>query len=264
MSLPINIRDLIHGHTVEWERMELKRGWNPEEVIHTMCAFANDMHNWGGGYIVIGIENDNGMPVLPPAGLKQNQIDKIQNHVLELGNRIQPAYLPIMQPYILDGKHILILWCPAGDFRPYSAPSTLGDKAQRQFYIRVGSSTIVAKNESLRRMYELAARVPFDDRINQEATIDDFDLGLIQAYLQEVKSDLYEESKQISLANLTRNMHIAKGSDEFLHPVNVGLLFFSSKPEKFFNHSWIEVVWHKDNVGDNFTEHYFKGALQFS
>jgi len=110
-------------------------------------------------------------------------------------------------------------------------------------------------------MYEMAARVPFDDRINQEATINDFDLGLIQAYLHEVKSDLYEESKHISLANLTRNMHISKGSDEFLRPVNAGLLFFSREPEKFFERSWLEVVWHKDDIGDNFTEHYFKGAL---
>ncbi|MDR2627971.1 MAG: putative DNA binding domain-containing protein, partial [Dysgonamonadaceae bacterium] len=261
MSLPVNIKDLIHGHSVEWERLEFKRGWNPEDVIHTMCAFANDLHNWGGGYIIIGIDAKNGMPVFPVSGLRQNQLDKIQNEIFELGNRIQPAYLPIMQPYVLDGHHILVLWCPAGDFRPYSAPVTLGNKAQRQFYIRVGSSTVVAKNETLRLMYELAARVPFDDRINQEATIDDFDLGLIQAYLHEVKSDLYEESKHISLADLTRNMHIAKGSDEYLRPVNVGLLFFSREPEKFFDRTWIEIVRHNDDVGDNFTEHYFKGAL---
>jgi len=261
MSLPINIKDLIHGHSVEWERLEFKRGWNPEEVIHTMCAFANDLHNWGGGYIVIGIEANDGMPVLPPAGLQQSQLDKIQNEVLKLGNRIQPAYLPIMQPYVLDEQHILVLWCPAGDFRPYSAPTTLGEKAQRQYYIRVGSSTVVARNENLRRLFELAARVPFDDRINQHASIDDFDLALIQAYLHEVKSDLYEESKNISLTNLARNMHIVKGSDEYLRPVNAGLLFFTREPEKFFDRSWIEVVWHKDDIGDNFTEHYFKGAL---
>ena len=261
MSLPINIKELIHGHCVEWERLEFKRGWNPEDVIHTMCAFANDLNNWGGGYIVIGVETNNGMPALPPVGLQQNQLDKIQNEVLELGNRIQPVYLPVMQPYMLDGQYILVLWCPAGDFRPYSAPSTLGDKAQRQYYIRSGASTVAAKGDTLRRIFELTARVPFDDRINQQATIDDFDLGLIQAYLHEVKSDLYEESKHISLANLTRNMHIAKGSDEFLRPVNAGLLFFSRAPEKFFDRSWIEVVRHKDDVGDNFTEHYFKGAL---
>ena len=53
MGLPINIDELIHGHTVEWERLEFKGGWNPEDVIHTICAFANDIHNWGGGYIII-------------------------------------------------------------------------------------------------------------------------------------------------------------------------------------------------------------------
>jgi len=73
MSLPINIKDLIHGHSVEWERLEFKRGWNPEEVIHTMCAFANDLHNWGGGYIVIGIDAKDGMPIFPISGLQQNQ-----------------------------------------------------------------------------------------------------------------------------------------------------------------------------------------------
>lgn len=45
MSLPINIRELIHGKVVEWERLEFKKGWNPEEVPHTLCAFANDISN---------------------------------------------------------------------------------------------------------------------------------------------------------------------------------------------------------------------------
>ena len=38
---------------MEWERLEYKAGWNPEEIIHTICAFANDINNWGGGYIRI-------------------------------------------------------------------------------------------------------------------------------------------------------------------------------------------------------------------
>ena len=45
MPLPINIKDLLSGHVVEWDRLEFKEGWNPEETIHTICAFANDFHN---------------------------------------------------------------------------------------------------------------------------------------------------------------------------------------------------------------------------
>jgi len=28
MALPINIRKLVHGKVVEWERLEFKAGWN--------------------------------------------------------------------------------------------------------------------------------------------------------------------------------------------------------------------------------------------
>lgn len=29
MALPININDLVHGNSVEWERLEFKQGWKP-------------------------------------------------------------------------------------------------------------------------------------------------------------------------------------------------------------------------------------------
>jgi len=55
MKLPVNINDLLTARTVEWERLEFKAAWNPQAVLHTMCAFANDFHNLGGGYIIIGV-----------------------------------------------------------------------------------------------------------------------------------------------------------------------------------------------------------------
>lgn len=111
-------------------------------------------------------------------------------------------------------------------------------------------------------MHELTARILFDDRVNNKASIHDLDLGLIQAYLQEIKSDLYAESTRMPWADLCRSMHIAKGSDEDLRPVNVGLLFFSKEPELFFPRTWIELVWHQEISEKKFKEHYFKGPLQ--
>ena len=55
MKLPVNIDDLLTARTVEWERLEFKAGWNPKAVLRTMCAFANDFHNLGGGYIILGV-----------------------------------------------------------------------------------------------------------------------------------------------------------------------------------------------------------------
>ena len=47
MPVPININDLINGTTVEWERIEFKEGWNDLDILHTICAYANDFSNLG-------------------------------------------------------------------------------------------------------------------------------------------------------------------------------------------------------------------------
>lgn len=31
MGLPINIDKLLRGNVVEWERIDFKKGWNPED-----------------------------------------------------------------------------------------------------------------------------------------------------------------------------------------------------------------------------------------
>jgi len=261
MALPVNIQDLINGQVVEWDRIEFKKGWNPEDVIHTMCAFANDINNWGGGYIVVGIDEDNGRPILPPEGLEHNQLDTIQGKLLELCHQIQPNYFPISQPVVFQEKHIFIIWVPAGDNRPYSAPVSLGGRSDRTYYVRRGSRTIIARGDTLRQLQELTARIPFDDRVNQKATLDDLSLTLIQAYLREVKSGLYEESSKIPFKELCRQMAIVRGPDEHLFPVNVGLLFFNEDPDHFFDRARIEIVIHKDDSGRNFIEKVFTGPV---
>src|SRR5947199_9943388 len=111
MTLPVNIEDVLHARTVESERIEFKQGWNPEAVLHTMCAFANDFHNLGGGYIIIGVAENLGQPVLPPTGLPAGSLDRIQREILEIGHRMQPHYHPVIAPYVTQQKHILVLWC---------------------------------------------------------------------------------------------------------------------------------------------------------
>ena len=48
----MNIDDLIHQRKVESARIEYKKDWNPEKVLHSVCAFANDIDNWGGGHYI--------------------------------------------------------------------------------------------------------------------------------------------------------------------------------------------------------------------
>ena len=65
MALPINVKELIENSVVESTRIEYKSDWDPEPIIHSITAFANDIDNSGGGYIIVGIEEEDGMPKLP-------------------------------------------------------------------------------------------------------------------------------------------------------------------------------------------------------
>jgi len=263
MNLPININDLLTARTVEWERLEFKEGWNPEAVLHTMCAFANDFHNLGGGYIIIGIKEDKGSPVLPPKGIPKGQIDKIQKELIGLGYKIQPYYHPILVPTEYKKKFIIVLWCVGGQTRPYKAPVSLSPKERRYaFYIRKASKTVVAKLQEEKELFSLAATVPFDDRINHIATIKELDLGLIRSYLQQVKSDLFVETAKMDFVRLCRLMNIVDGPDEWVRPKNVGLMFFHQKPYKYFPQTQIDIVHFPHGAGaDSFSETPFKGPI---
>lgn len=52
-KLPINLENLLRQRQVEGARIEYKAGWNPDAILRTLCAFANDFENLGGGYVVI-------------------------------------------------------------------------------------------------------------------------------------------------------------------------------------------------------------------
>jgi ATP-dependent DNA helicase RecG len=243
------------------ERIEFKEGWNPEIILHTICAFANDVNNWGGGYLIIGIAEENGRAVLPPKGIEIDDLDKMQQDLHKLCHKLRPAYFPVVEPYEIEGKHILVAWVPGGEHRPYKAPRALAKNAEMHYYIRRLSSTVKANDQEEQQLMQLAAKIPFDDRINHHASIDNLSLAQIRMFLQDVKSDLFESAGTMPFEELVRSMHIARGPSEYLRPVNAGLLFFNEAPEQFFPYSWIEINIYHDEIGDSFTEKVFKGPI---
>lgn len=94
MALPINIIDLLNKNKVESQRIEFKKGWNPDSVYHSICAFANDFDNIGGGYLLIGVEEENGVAKRPVYGVEIEVLDKIQKSMIGYNNKISPYYMP--------------------------------------------------------------------------------------------------------------------------------------------------------------------------
>ena len=90
------LKNSLSGRVVETERLEFKEGWNPLAILHTMCAFANDINNWGGGYIVIGVGEKSGSGDFLVEGLTTAEISRIQKELLGLSHKMKPDYFPIV------------------------------------------------------------------------------------------------------------------------------------------------------------------------
>lgn len=263
MAMPININDLIDCRVVESNRVEFISGWNPTPIIHSICAFANDIDNVGGGYIVVGVEENDGTPVLPVKGIPQERVDGILKELIGLCHMIEPLYYPAVEPVLFQGKYIIVIWVSGGHGRPYKAAKDVhSDKSTKLYYIRKFSSTIVASPEEEKELFYISTDIPFDDRPNLAADVSDLDIGLMRAHLKEIGSSLYEHSLSMDALDIAKNMQLVAGPPEAVKPLNVGLLMFSERPEKYFRYARIEVVDIPDPTGTNMTEKVFTGPIQ--
>lgn len=235
---------------------------NPEPILHTICAFANDIDNWGGGYIVIGVAEEKGMPRYPVQGLDKGSMDRINKELFQKCNLIEPRYVPVVEQTNYEGANILVLWVPGGLERPYKCPSSLsGAKVDKAYYIRKLSNTIRANRLEEKELFLLSGNTPFDDRANAAANIADLKPSLMAEYLYSVGSDLYGEALKRPTEALAADMHLIGGPVEFRKPLNVGLMFFNERPDTFFPYARIEVVDKPDPTGIGMTEKVFMGPL---
>ena len=263
-KLPINLDDLLRQRKVESDRIEYKAGWNPDPIIRTICAFANDFENLGGGYIVIGQNCDStGIPIFPPDGLTDNQLDKIQQELLGFCHQIQPAYFPNLSIEEYEGVSLIVLWVPGGENRPYKAPKEVTSRRKdHKYYIRRYSSTIEARGDDERELIALTANVPYDDRYHHTAKVEDLSPQLMTEFLHQVDSDLDGKTTEFTAETLGRRLNVIGGPDEAIMPKNVGLLFFNEHPGQFFPATQIDVVWFPEGAGgDRFDEKTFEGPL---
>ncbi|MBE6523067.1 MAG: AAA family ATPase [Thermoplasmata archaeon] len=261
MAFPIDIQSLIEGRLIEGARLEFKKNWNPERTLHSICAFANDIDDWGGGYIVLGIDDENGNQI---SGIDPSSVDRIQKELINISNLIKPRYYPISDNVRYKDKVLLVIWVPAGMERPYSCPIRLnkdGNTKERAYYIRKASSTVQSGPTEERELFSRASTTPFDDQGNDHAALDDIKTELVSSFLYDIGSSMFNQLDAMDHITALRQMDLVRGLPEDPHPANVGLLFFNRDPEKFFRCARIEVAEIPDPAGDSLSERTFTGPL---
>ncbi|MCZ2477681.1 transcriptional regulator [Aquirufa antheringensis] len=263
MSIPINIKELLSGKIVESSRMEFKEGWNPPAIMRTICAFANDFNDEGSGYIIVGVKEVDGEPVRPVEGFNPTHLERIEKAMVGYSNLMQPSYYPRLSLEEIDGTHVLVIWVPAGSNRPYKIPDdVLANHKTMNYRIRFQSSTIIPNEEQQTELIQLTAKIPFDDRVNTNASITDLSKSMMREHLEEINSKLYAESDNMTVAELAELMNLSQGSNEHLFPKNIGLLLFSKRTQEYFKGAVIDLVEFPNGLTQPFTEKTFEGPIQ--
>lgn len=251
MALPINIEDLLNKRKVESNRIEFKSGWNPDKIYHTICAFATDLENTGGGYILVGVEQDeNGIAKRPVKGLPLETIDGILKDMvgydtkISSSNLIPVSYNSKVSVEEVDGQTILAIWVPTGPNRPYCVAESVVSKkpSQKNYYVRSKSSTVEAKGETLDQVRELANRIPFDERGNESVKIEDISALLVYEHLKAVKSKLADNFIGRPLLDVLDEMDLLAGPTENRLIKNVAVMMFCEHPDRFFPVTQVDIV----------------------
>ena len=240
----MSIEDLLNKRRVESDRIEFKASWNPDDIYHSICAFANDFDNVGGGYVLIGVEEKNGVAVRPVKGLEEYELDTVQKDILGYNNAMIPAYFPRVIIEQVDGKNIIVLWVTPGVQRPYKAPEHVTAKKDKKYYyyIRYATSSVRANVEQERELINMTNYAPFDTRPNFEATESDISVALLTDHLNSTRSKLARQIGKRGVMEVLGDMQLLVGPPEQQCISNVALMMFCDHLDKFFPYTQVEIT----------------------
>jgi predicted HTH transcriptional regulator len=234
--------DLSELSLRESERVEWKENGDDidvvKKIVKTISAFANDISNFGGGYVVCGakeIKDDYGFPKVQYKGLTANKLKEIEGKVTQhCRDYIHPALSPIIEEIINpedSSTRILVFVILASpDAHIYR------DGQTSTYYVRISRETREAKNGILTQLLIKKQKIEyFDKRVNNTATEADIDILLFRDSMQEMGllfpekslADYFSDREQI--AELIAPLFVRTGLDNILRPRNFTLLMFGKK-----------------------------------
>ena len=234
--------DLSELSLRESERVEWKENGDDidvvKKIVKTISAFANDISNFGGGYVVCGakeIKDDYGFPKVQYKGLTANKLKEIEGKVTQhCRDYIHPALSPIIEEIINpedSSTRILVFVILASpDAHIYR------DGQTSTYYVRISRETREAKNGILTQLLIKKQKIEyFDKRVNNTAKEADIDVLLFRDSMQEMGllfpekslADYFSDREQI--AELIAPLFVRTGLDNILRPRNFTLLMFGKK-----------------------------------
>jgi len=239
MSYNIDLKELSQR---ESERVEWKENGDDKDVslkiVKTISAFANDISNFGGGYVVCGakeIKDEYGFPKVLFTGLSPNKLKEIEGKVTQhCRDYVSPPIVPIVQemdnPEDSTTKILVFIVIATSEAHLYR------DGTTSKYYIRSSRETREAKNGTLTQLLIKKQKLEyFDQRVNPKAGEADMDLLLFRDSLQDMGLLIPEKSleeyisEREQIAALIPPLFSRISLDNSLHAKNFTILLFGKK-----------------------------------
>ncbi|MBL9044725.1 MAG: putative DNA binding domain-containing protein [Myxococcales bacterium] len=180
--------DLTELATRESEQVEWKENVaSVEDVVQTVVAFANDLANLGGGYVICGareVKDEHGFQRLEQLGMTAARCREVEERTLALcRSHVDPPLVPLASELTTadPSRRMLVFVVP----RSQRAHSYRQKTDTGKYYIRVGRQTVEARNGLLRELLVRKGDIePWDYQPCKTATVADIDLIALRDAMQ--------------------------------------------------------------------------------
>ena len=237
---PIDLNQLAarESEQVEWKENVA----DIDDVVAALCAFANDLPNLGGGYVVCGaqeVRDEHGFPAMVRTGLTAARLKEVEGQVLaQCRQRVAPPLTPLVDelPADTDDRRVLVFTQPATP----SAHTFRRDKEGARHYVHVGRATIEARNSVLLNLLVRKGAVePWDRRVCASATERDLDLLALRDALNRMNVAVPEEgleqylTEDVALSPFIPSLCVKENLTSLLRPRNFAVLLFGRDVQRF-------------------------------
>jgi len=196
-------------------------------IRRTICAFANDLGERGGGVVFVGLNDDGSCAgIRDPGGTQQILANWAH------GGDILPLPDVEISRHVLDGCEVIVL-----EVRPSAAPPV---RYQGQVWVRIGSTTRRATPEQEQRLTE--RRRGHDRAFDLRpagASLDDLDLDYFRReYLPNaVAPEVLEENQRDTMQQL-RSLRFLAGEC----PTNGAVLVLGHQPQSYIPGAYVQFL----------------------
>lgn len=226
------------SNSVEW-----KTGGDPDKIVKTLAAFANDYEVAGSGFVVCGVEevpHPDGRVTPRTVGISAGESKRLQDKIFNLSQSfVAPRIAPQFDSVPLDdGKEVLVVWIAA---------STEVHFFRKTVVVRRGDKVTDATLKQHSELAQRKARLDWLDQPCSGATLDDVDFFALEAMIQGARStanalEVLQPQFRIfgSAPALTSSITSPRG--DTIAPNRFAILLIGKEPHRFLPGAFVALT----------------------